>query len=263
MRMVRAGGLSLHVADEGDPAAPAVVFANALGCDLRVWDAVLPLLPAGLRLVRCDKRGHGLSDAAAGPYGIADLADDLAAILDALGVAGAVVVGLSVGGMIAQALAQARPDLVGALVLSGTAPKIGTAAVWDERIALVERGGVAALAEGTLERWFTPAFRADATRLAPWRNMLVRCPVDGYVATCRAIRDADLTEVTRAIGQPTLAMAGDRDGSTPPDLVRACAELIPGARFALIEGAGHIPGVERPEAVAALIAGFLAETGRL
>lgn len=263
MQAVTVNGRNFHVDLSGPPDAPAVVFANSLGTDLRVWDPVLPLLPAGLRVLRYDKRGHGLSDGVPGPWRIEDLADDLAGIFDATGVSGAAMVGLSVGGLIAQSLAARRPDLVRVLVLSGTAAKIGTAEAWNERIGLVTDRGIAAISEPILERWFSPSFRTGDPMLPIWRNMLVRTSRDGYVATCGAIRDADLTEATRALRLPTLAMVGEFDGATPPDLVRATAALIPGARFELIAGAGHIPGVERPEIVAGLIGDFLRETGHV
>ena len=263
MQIARVAGRSLHLAESGDPNGPALVFTNALGTDLRVWDAVLPLLPGGLRLVRYDKRGHGLSDDVPGPWRIEDMADDLAGLLDNLGIRGAALVGLSVGGLIAQALAVRRPDLVRALVLSGTAPKIGTAELWNERIRAVETDGIAAIADAILERWFTQGFRAGNPQLTLWRNMLIRTPVAGYAAACGAIRDADLTESTRRLRLPTLALVGDADGSTPPDLVRATAALIPGARFEIIADAGHIPGVERPAEVARLIGDFLKETGHV
>jgi hypothetical protein len=135
MQNVTLNGLTHHVAVTGDPAGPPVVFANALGTDLRVWDRLLPHLPGGLRVIRYDMRGHGLSDGAAGPWSIDDLADDLAGILDALGIDTAVICGLSVGGMVAQSLAARHPGRVRALILLDTAVRIGTVSLWDERIA--------------------------------------------------------------------------------------------------------------------------------
>lgn len=208
-------------------------------------------------------RGHGLSDTLPGPWRIEDLADDLAGILEARGIKDAALVGLSVGGLIAQSLAARRPDLVRVLVLSNTAARIGSAKAWNDRIAAVEANGIAAIAEAVLERWFTPSFRARPERLAPWRNMLTRTPAAGYTATCGAIRDADLTASTRALRQPTLALVGDADGSTPPDLVRQTAESIVGARFEIIRGAGHIPCVERPDVTASQITRFLQETNHI
>jgi 3-oxoadipate enol-lactonase len=258
MLAIEVQGRTIHAADEGDRDGLPIVFSNSLGTDLRVWDALLPRLPAGLRLVRYDSRGHGLSEGA-GAWTIGDLAGDLEGLLDALGIEAAVVCGLSVGGLIAQALAARSPARVRALILCCTAARIGSEALWQERIAAVEAGGIAALAEGVLERWFSPRFRAEEPALALWRAMLVRTPAAGYAATCAAIRDADLTESTRALRLPTLAVAGETDGATPPDLVRATAGLIPGARFALIPGCGHLPPVEAPAALAGLIAAFLEE----
>ena len=262
MRCVRVRGLALHVAEDGDPGGLPVLFLGALGTDLRVWNPLLPHLPPGLRLIRMDQRGHGLSDGPPPPWSIADLAADAAGVLDALGVARAAVVGLSVGGMAAQALAAAEPARVAALALSGTAPRIGTREAWEDRMAAVRAGGMAAVSGAALERWFTPGFRSGDPALPLWRVMLERTPVEGYLATCAAIRDADLTEAARSIRAPTLCLVGDADGSTPPELVRETAGSIPGARFAIITDAGHLPGVERPAETARLIGAFLAEAGR-
>jgi 3-oxoadipate enol-lactonase len=261
MQNVTLNGLAHHVAVTGDPAGPPVVFANALGTDLRVWDRLLPHLPGGLRVIRYDMRGHGLSDGAAGPWSIDDLADDLAGILDALGIDTAVICGLSVGGMVAQSLAARHPGRVRALILLDTAARIGSVSLWDERIATVRDAGIAALADAILVRWFPEGFRGTDPSLPLWRNMLIRTPAEGYAATCAAIRDADLTESTRALSVPTLALVGSEDGSTPPDLVRATADLVPGARFAVIPAAGHLPCVDAPEVTARHITDFLRETG--
>ena len=132
-------------------------------------------------------------------------------------------------GMIAQALARARPDLVRGLVLMDTAHKIGTAEMWNERIAAIRAGGIASIADAILARWFSPAFHRDQpAELAGWRNMLTRTPVEGYLGCCAAIRDADLTEAARGLAVPTLCMVGDQDGSTPPELVAELAGLVPG-----------------------------------
>ncbi|SMF77254.1 3-oxoadipate enol-lactonase [Tistlia consotensis] len=265
MRATLANGQALCFSDErlgdgGPQDAPALVFTNSLGTDLRVWDPLLPCLPAGLRILRFDQRGHGLSDCPPGPYTIEALADDLEALLEARGVGRAVIVGLSVGGMIAQAFAARRPDKVAALVLCDTAHKIGTAEMWQTRIDGLMKGGIVSLAEPILERWFCPAFRKERpAELAIWRNMLVRTPLEGYVATCAAIRDADLTASAAGLTMPALCLAGAEDGATPPALVRELAGLLPDARFAVIPAAGHLPSVEQPEALGSLIAEFLKE----
>lgn len=258
MPFVRVNNIVLHHQLTGDRAKPALVFSNSLGTDFRIWDAVVERLKDRFFILRYDKRGHGLSEATPAPYALTDHVDDLAALLDHFKIASAAVVGLSVGGMIAQGLAARRPDLVAALVLSNTAHKIGTEARWNERIDTVRTGGIEAISSGVLKLWFTEAYRApDNADFVGYRAMLERAPVEGYIGTCAALRDADLTESTRALRIPVLCIAGDQDGSTPADLVRSMADLIKGAEFRVIENAGHIPNIERPQAVANLIGTFL------
>lgn len=262
MKIAQLPAAALHYCEDGDPDGPPVVFANSLGTDLRLWDAVLPLLPRGPRYIRYDKRGHGLSASPPGPYSMGALISDVEALLDLLEVRDAVFVGLSVGGMIAQGLAVKRMDQVRAMVISNTAAKIGTQAMWDDRLAAVKSGGIEALADGILERWFSKSFRATP-EFTLWRNMLTRQPADGYAACCAAIAGTDFYTTTASLTLPTLAIAGSEDGSTPPDLVRETADLIKGSRFELIRGAGHLPCVEDPEAYAKILGGFLKDIGHV
>ncbi|SFD49496.1 3-oxoadipate enol-lactonase [Roseivivax sediminis] len=260
MKMAELGGRRLHYRDDGTGAP--VVFANSLGTDLRLWDAVLPHLPEGLRIIRYDKRGHGLSDCSKGPYKMGELVSDVEALLDHLEVREAVFVGLSIGGMIAQGLATKRPDLVRAMVLSNTGAKIGTREMWGDRIAAVEKGGIAALADPILERWFSAGFRRTDAFHA-WRNMLLRQPVEGYLGCCHAIAGSDFYATTAALRLPTLGIAGSEDGSTPPDLVRETTELVPGSAFEILRGAGHLPCVEKPEDYAGKLTAFLRAQGHV
>ncbi|WP_373945510.1 3-oxoadipate enol-lactonase [Paracoccus marcusii] len=246
---------ALHYRLDGPTGAPVVLMANSLGTDLRLWEAVLPLLPQGLRYLRYDKQGHGLSDLGAADR-IADHAADAAALIEAVAPGPVVVLGLSIGGLIAQRLAADRPDLVRALILSNTAARLGTPESWQARIEAVERDGMAGIADAVMERWFAPAFRATPA-LAPWRNMLARTPAAGYVAACRALAGADQRQTSAALRLSTMVIAGEADGASPPDVVRATADLIPGATFHLIPGAGHLPCVETPDAHAALMTPFL------
>ena len=262
MRALEIDGTWIHYSDEGEGAP--LLLANSLGTDFRVWDGMLPHLPAGLRVIRFDKRGHGLSGAPEAPYGMQQLVGDAAALLDHLGVKGAAVVGLSIGGIIAQGLAAERPDLVKAMVLMDTAAKIGTEEMWDARIDAIRANGIESLADAVLERWFGKKFRAEQPgAMAMWRAMLTRTTVEGYTGCCAAIRDTDLRDSTARLTLPTLAIGGDEDGSTPPDLVRETAGLILGARFELVRGAGHLPCVEMPELTGGLIADFLKEAGHV
>lgn len=256
MAFARVNGIVVHHEDRG--AGPALVFSNSLGTDFRIWDEVATRLEDGYRIIRYDKRGHGLSEAAPPPYAMIDHVSDLAALLDHLGVGEAAVVGLSVGGMIAQGLATLRPDLVSALVLCDTAHKIGTDELWNARIEAVTASGIAAISDGIMERWFTPSYRKpENPDFIGYTAMLTRTTVDGYAGTCAAIRDADLTESTRALAVPALCIVGDQDGATPPDLVRELSGLIEGSEFEIIENAGHLPCIEQPEKTALLIDRFL------
>ncbi|MEJ6849057.1 3-oxoadipate enol-lactonase [Sinorhizobium fredii] len=258
MQFTRMNDIAIHYRLIGAVAEkPVLVFINSLGTDFRIWGDVADRLSDQFAVVLYDKRGHGLSDIGQVPYSIEDHATDLAGLLDRLAVKRATICGLSVGGLIAQSLYQRRPDLVRALVLADTAHKIGTAEMWGARIAAIEAHGIEAVADGVLERWFTPAFRRpENVAFACYRNMLIRQPVPGYVGTCAAIRDADYTEAARRIAVPVLCVVGDQDGSTPPDLVRSTADLIPGARFEVIPDAGHIPCVEQPEALTKTLLSF-------
>jgi len=259
MNVQHLGSTALHWREDGDPMGVAVVFANSLGTDLRLWDKIVPLLCPGLRLIRFDKRGHGLSSCPPAPYAMDDLVDDTEALLGALKVDTCVFVGLSIGGMIGQSLAARRKDLVRALVLSNTAARMGTPEMWETRIKSIETGGIKAISDAVLERWFAPAFR-KTEEFAAWRAMLERTPVDGYVGCCHAIATTDLTATTRTLTLPTLGIAGAEDGASPPELVAATTNLMKNARLHEIEGAGHLPCVEKPEEFAAVLNSFLKET---
>jgi 3-oxoadipate enol-lactonase len=264
MQMAELNGIAVHYADQGDPNGAPVVFSNSLGTDFRLWDQLIPHLPKGLRLIRYDTRGHGLTSAPDGDYFMGDLVADAAALLDHLGVKNCIFVGLSIGGMIAQGLAAERLDLVRGLVLSNTAAKIGTTAMWQDRMQAVRKGGIAALEAAILERWLSPRWqRENPVELAGWRHMLCRTPVDGYLGCSAAIAQTDLFDSTARLTLPTLAIAGSEDGSTPPDLVRETADLVKGSKFHLIRGAGHLPCVEQPQEYAAVLTTFLEEQGHV
>ena len=259
MKIADLGDLQVNYREDGVPDGAPVVFANSLGTDYRLWDQVLPLLPQGLRIIRYDKRGHGLTGCTPAPYSMATLIGDAEKLLEHLKIKDCLFVGLSIGGMIAQGLAAKRPDLVRAMVISNTGARIGTPDMWAERIEAVRSGGIEALADAIIGRWFSTTFRATP-QLAAWRNMLTRQPAEGYIGASAAIQSTDLITPTSGLTLPTLAIAGSEDGSTPPDLVRETAALIAGSKFHLIQGAGHLPCVENPKEYARVLTGFIAET---
>ncbi|MEO0677474.1 MAG: 3-oxoadipate enol-lactonase [Pseudomonadota bacterium] len=262
MKVFDTGKVKLHYREDGDPDGAPLVFANSLGTDFRLWDAVLPLLPAGLRIIRYDKRGHGLSDCPEAPYTMGALVSDVEKLLDGIEVRESVFVGLSIGGLIAQGLATKRTDLIRAMVLSNTAAKIGTRKIWDERIAMIRAGGMASIGDATLERWFSRDFRARP-ELALWRNMLTATRPEGYIGCAEAIAGTDFYTPTGSLRLPCLGIAGSEDGSTPPDLVRETVDLIPGSKFEIMRRTGHLPCVEDPETYAGHLTTFLKGVGHV
>ena len=260
MEFVTVNGVTLNVALDGAPAAPALVFINSLGSDLRIWDEVVPHFVDRYRIVRFDKRGHGMSDSPKRPYRIHDFTQDLAGLLDHLQIEQAVLIGVSVGGMIALDFTAHFPQRVKALVLCDTAAKLGTADYWNERIANIEMKGMAEMTETILSRWFAPDFaqrQPDAYR--GYTNLLSRTDVNGYLGTCAALGSADLREQVATIDQPALVLCGAEDAATPPELVSGLADSLVNGRFQTIPNAGHTPSVEQPEATAAFIDQFLEE----
>ncbi len=268
MGFITANGIAMHSRVDGRAGAPRLVFLNSLGSDLRIWEETVAALSDRFEILSFDKRGHGLSELGSEPISIPLLAADVLALLDALGWKSASLVGLSIGGLVAQHLAIHAPERVERLVLLDTAARIGTAESWNARIAAVRGGGLSAISEAVLGGWVTADFAArHPGAFAGWRRMLEATPAEGYVGACEALREADYTDLVSRVRAPTLALAGDGDRATAPDLVRATAERIPGASFELIAGAGHLPCLERPGELAALVAGHVmggtsAETSR-
>ncbi len=264
MHFADLGDIRVHYEVSGPDDGPALVFAHALGTDLSIWNGVLALLPAGLRVIRYDLRGHGLTSCPDAPYYMGDLVQDAARLMDHLGAKDAVFVGLSLGGMVAQGLAAERLDLLRAMVLSNTAAKIGTHAMWHDRVHQVRDHGIEAIAAPTLERWFSRQTRKERPELvASIRTLLTASPVEGYIGCMEAIGETDLVESTARLRLPTLGLAASEDGSTPADLVRETVDSIPGSQFQIIRRAGHLACVERPEDYAAALTAFLKSIGHI
>jgi len=250
--------LTLHYRVDGRLQGTPLVFINSLGCDLRVWEGVIQSFTNQPGIIRYDKRGHGLSDGPPGPHTIRGHTHDLYALLNFLEVNDVLLIGISVGGQIAMDFALQYPSRVLGLVLSDTAPVIGTPELWEERIQAVRERGLAGMAETILSRWFLPEF--SQTRPAEYRgylNMLSRTSPEGYIATCAAIRDADLSGSIGAITAPALALCGAGDRVVSPEQTREWAACLPKAHLEIIKGAAHLPCIEQPEAMANAIGEFL------
>jgi 3-oxoadipate enol-lactonase len=250
--------VALHAAEDGR--GDAVVLVHAIGCDLRMWDDVAPMLAKRLRVVRVDVRGHGASPVPPRPYSLGQLAGDVAAALDRLHIERAHWVGLSLGGMIGQAFALAHGERVGRLVLANTTSSYGADGrkMWEARATAVEDGGMAAITELAMTRYFSEDFRANhADVVARVRACFLETNPQGYIGCCDAIRDLDFTSQLARIKAPTLVIAGEKDAGTPPAMSETIAAKIPGARMAVIPGAAHLSAVESPAAFCALVLDFL------
>lgn len=264
MPFIEAGGLTVHYELSGPADKPVLMLANSIGTGFHIWDELTAELTDRFRVLRYDMRGHGLSEAVpvegeAG-YSMDDLAGDAVALLDALGIAKAHLCGLSIGGMMAQRFAVRTPERLDRLVLCDTAALIGPASLWADRVATIRSRGLAALADGVMLRWFTEGFRTGRPeQIRGYTAMFTRTSPDGYIGCAMAIRDADLRADATRIAAPTLVVVGDQDLATTPAQMKELADAVPGARFAIVEGAAHIPCVEQPAVLARLIGDFLAE----
>jgi len=253
-------GTHIHYAQTGPKDGPVLVFSNSLGTDLRIWDDVVAGLSDRFNIVTYDKRGHGLSGIGDAPYDVALHANDLIGLLDHLGLDQVIICGLSVGGLIAQKVIAEQPERVRGLILCDTASKLGDYDGWNSRIEAIKADGIEVLGDAIMERWLSPDFRANRPlETAMYRDMLVRTTADGYIGTCVALRDGDLRDAAGKISVPTLCICGSVDLATPPDVVRAMADMIPNATFELIDGVGHLPCIETPEQLTRLIDRFTKE----
>ncbi|RUS60922.1 alpha/beta fold hydrolase [Pseudorhodobacter sp. E13] len=256
LHQLHIGDHSLAYTDTGDTAAPAVVFAHALGFDHRVWAQVLPLMPQGLRLVCYDLRGHGQSTTPAAPYAMGALIRDAETLLDHLNIRDCVFVGSAIGGMVAQGLAVKRLDLIRGLVLANTVTKLGTKDTWARLIAQTESAGLDARLETDLAQSFSAAHR-KAQDMTIWRDLLSARRAAGFLGCAAAMAGTDFYTTTASLRLPCLIIASSEDAITPVDMVRELAGLIPGAQFELIRKSGHLPMIEQPETFARALAAFL------
>jgi 3-oxoadipate enol-lactonase len=242
--------LDLVQRTDGDPDATPVLLINSLGAELGMWEEQLPALGDRMRVLRYNQRGHGGSPAPPGPYSIEDLATDALELLDGNGVERASLVGCSLGGMVAAWIAINAPQRVEKLVLCSTSAHVPPPSRWLERAEAVREGGMEAVTDATLERWFSDEFRAaGGARLEALRDGLLGTDPGAYASCCEGIADFDLRDGLGAIGAPTLVITAADDLSIPAEHGERLAEAIPGAELLAIERGRHLPNVELPERV--------------
>lgn len=242
----------VHYDLAGPAHAPVVCFTHSLSSDGGMWtEQLVPLLGAGYRVLRLDMRGHGGSQPVTGDYTMEDLVSDVVRSLDVLELKRVHYIGLSIGGMIGQGFALAHPERLISAMLCDTQPGTppGSTASWDERKAIVRKtGGLKTLADATMDRWFTPSFKAaNPARWREIRDTIVGTSAPGFLGCAAAIQNFDYEKRLPTVRVPTLVVCGDDDPGTPPDRNRLIASLIPGGRYEEIAQARHLPNVERPE----------------
>ena len=226
-----------------------VVLSHALGCDASMWDRLANQLALDNRVICYDQRGHGASASPAGPYSMAELADDAARLLRELDAGPVVWIGLSMGGMVGQELALRHPSLVAALIVANSTSgyPAEARAMWEQRIAAVQAGGLEAIADAVMGRYFHEGFRAEHPAVvARFRRRLVTTDAEAYIACCHAVASVDTTGRLGQIAAPALIIAGELDAGTPPAMSQTLASGIPAARLQIIGNASHLSAVEQP-----------------
>jgi len=259
------GQASIHytVREPRDRDTPreTIVLSHALGCDVSMWDSLANTLAAEHRVICFDHRGHGQSDSPPGPYTMAGLAEDAARVIEAAAEGRPVIwIGLSMGGMVGQELALARPQLIKALVIANSTSGYDDAAraMWQQRIATIEKSGLDAIADGAMQRWFSEPFRAaNPATVARWRRRVVATDPRGYLGACHAVMNLATTDRLPKITAPTLVIAGEVDPGTPVAMSETIVRNVPGAKLAVLPGASHLSVLEQPQAFARAVQTFV------
>ena len=257
---ITANGITMHYEMDGPESAPVVTLSHSLATDLSMWDPQVSVLKSGYRVLRYDTRGHGGTDAPEGPYTLEQLAEDVRALLHALRIPKTHFMGISMGGMIGQVLALKNPGMLQSLILCDTSSRIPEEAlpIWEERIGLAQKQGMDALAESTMERWFTASFRRKPLpALDKIRGMIRTTPVKGYVGCSRAIMRLNLTERLREITLPSFIIVGEEDPGTPVAASQVIHEQIKGSELVILKSAAHLSNIEQQDAFNTAVMAFL------
>jgi 3-oxoadipate enol-lactonase len=261
---ITVNGISVHYTLEGPASGPVITMSNSLASNLSMWEPQMPVLTSRYRVLRYDTRGHGGTEATAGPYSLDELSEDVRALLRALGITRTHFIGLSMGGMIGQIIAIKYPQMLQSLVLCDTMSRVPTEAkpMWDDRIHTAETGGMEPLVEPTLARWFTESFRQKGSPvLDQVRTMIRSTPPRGYTGCCHAIAALNLTDHLKAITLPTLIIVGEDDPATPVAASHVIHEQIRGSELVILKSAAHLSNLEQPEAFNQALTAFLPKVG--
>ena len=251
MKTGRIGDIDVAYEIEGPAGAPVVMLAHGLLTSHGMWRGVAQALLPRWRVLGYDLRGHGSTRASEPPYTMQRLADDAIALLDALSLERVHFIGASLGGMIGQRLAAQQGDRLLSATLANTTAVQAAAPVWQDRIAIAQARGIAALVEPSLQRWFTPGFlAADPEPVQRMRLLAAETDLRGFCGCAAAVRDLAQAELLPAIRVPVLVIVGEQDQATPPAAGEFIQQRVAGARIARLPAA-HQSAVECPEAFAA------------
>ena len=246
----------------GPESAPAVVLGHSLGASAEMWGYQLPLLTSKFRVLLYDLPGHGDSDPPVGQDSFDDFANDLAALLDHVGIKKIALVGLSIGGMIAQHFAFLYPDRLYALVLCSTGCQTNETGrkIFEDRIADVNERGIETQVDASMTRWFTPAFAAAAPATIDWvRSLYRKTSPAGFINGCRAIQELDTLDRLSSITVPTLVVPGEFDQAFPESVSKTIQSRIKNAQLKVLTGAAHIGNIEQAHQFNEILIKFLAE----
>ncbi|MGA8540668.1 MAG: 3-oxoadipate enol-lactonase [Terriglobales bacterium] len=243
---------------EGNPGPLVLVLSHSIGTDHGMWAPQASDLAQHFQILRYDTRGHGASDAPAGDYPIEQLGGDVLGLTDALGIRKFAFCGLSLGGAIGQWLALNAPDRIERLILANTSPKFGSREQWETRIRMVREGGMGAILDLAMQRFFSPqSIERGDPQAQSIKSVLLGTSPTGYVGCCAALREFDSSASLGKISAPSLVIAGRRDISTPwAGNGQILAERIPGASSVLLDAA-HLSNLEQPNSFSSAIAEFL------
>ena len=250
---------TLHYRFDGPEEAPVILVSNSLASSLGMWDHQIDtLLGLGFRVLRYDSRGHGQSGVTPGPYSIEMLTEDAVGLLDALDIERASFMGCSKGGMVGQMAGTKHSDRLDKLVLCSTSAYMGGGEVWAARIRTVANGGMAAVVDATIDRWFTrPGQARIPADIARIREMILATPPEGFIACAHAIAAMDQRESIRAIDRPTLVVVGENDPGTPPSAAELIRDRIVGSKLVVLEESAHFCNIEQAGPFNAALEEFL------
>lgn len=247
MALIDVNNTQIHYRLDGPEQGPVIMFSNSLASNLSMWDnQISELTAAGYRILRYDSRGHGQSAVPQGPYSIEMLCNDAVGLLDQLGLDKVFFCGLSKGGMVGQMFGVKYPERLTALMLSSTSAYVGFPESWNERIDQVQSRGMQSVVEATIDRWFTQSGQERMPKeVGKIRKMILDTPVEGFCASCAAIRDMDQRKSITAISLPTLIVVGEHDQGTPVEETEFIHRQINSSQLQIIPEAAHMVNIEQ------------------